>query len=136
MHERRKPGILQRIVFYGILTNVKIGTVTATPIGKQVANPVSGAFMNFLQEKFASVFAEYDVVTQARPDGAVLLTLRDEDGKQIRRSISYAQLNTPEQLSWVISAIRRDLAGQASELPAINLLQSQNRFALPTYHSA
>lgn len=92
--------------------------------------------MNFLQEKFASVFAEYDVVTQARPDGAVLLTLRDEDGKQIRRSISYAQLNTPEQLSWVISAIRRDLAGQASELPAINLLQSQNRFALPTYHSA
>ena len=92
--------------------------------------------MNFLQEKFASVFAEYDVVTQARPDGAVLLTLRDGEGKQIRRSISYAQLNTPEQLSWVVSAIRRDLAGQASELPAINLLQSQNRFALPTYHSA
>ena len=92
--------------------------------------------MNFLQEKFASVFAEYEVVTQARPDGAVLLTLRDDEGKQIRRSISYAQLNTPEQLSWVISAIRRDLAGQASELPAISLLQSQNRFALPTYHSA
>ncbi|WPO98830.1 DUF3509 domain-containing protein [Pseudomonas sp. HR96] len=92
--------------------------------------------MNFLQEKFASVFAEYDVVTQPRPDGAVLLTLRDGEGKQIRRSISYAQLNTPEQLSWVISAIRRDLAGQASELPAISLLQSQNRFALPTYHSA
>jgi hypothetical protein len=92
--------------------------------------------MNFLQEKFASVFAEYDVVTQARPDGAVLLTLRDGEGKQIRRSISYAQLNTPEQLSWVVSAIRRDLAGQASELPAISLLQSQNRFALPTYHSA
>ncbi|WP_213876467.1 DUF3509 domain-containing protein [Pseudomonas sp. dw_358] len=92
--------------------------------------------MNFLQEKFASVFAEYEVVTQPRPDGAVLLTLRDGEGKQIRRSISYAQLNTPEQLSWVISAIRRDLAGQASELPAISLLQSQNRFALPTYHSA
>lgn len=92
--------------------------------------------MNFLQEKFASVFADYDVVTQPRPDGAVLLTLRDGEGKQIRRSISYAQLNTPEQLSWVISAIRRDLAGQASELPAINMLQSQNRFALPTYHSA
>jgi len=92
--------------------------------------------MNFIQEKFASVFAEYDVVTQPRPDGALLLTLRDTHGKQIRRSISYAQLHTPEQLSWVISAIRRDLAGAASELPAINMLQSQNRFALPTYHSA
>lgn len=43
---------------------------------------------------------------------------------------------TAEQLTWVISAIRRDLAGQASELPTISLLQSQNRFALPTYHNA
>ncbi|WP_407315721.1 DUF3509 domain-containing protein [Pseudomonas sp. nanlin1] len=92
--------------------------------------------MSFLHEKFASVFSEYDVTTLPRPDGAVLLTLRDAEGKQIKRSISYAQLNTPEQLSWVISAIRRDLAGAASELPAINMLQSQNRFALPTYHSA
>lgn len=92
--------------------------------------------MNFIQEKFTSLFSEYEVTAQPRPDGAVLLTLRDHEGKQIRRSISYAQLNTPEQLSWVISAIRRDLAAEASQLPAINMLQSQNRFALPTYHSA
>lgn len=92
--------------------------------------------MNFLHEKFVSVFSEYEVTTQPRPDGAVLLTLRDTDGKLIKRSISYAQLHTPEQLTWVISAIRRDLAGEASQLPAINMLQSQNRFALPTYHSA
>ncbi|UFH50865.1 DUF3509 domain-containing protein [Pseudomonas sp. KNUC1026] len=91
--------------------------------------------MHFLQEKFASLFSEYDVVAQPRPDGAVLLTLRDNGGKTTRRSISYAQLNTPEQLSWVISAIRRDLADEASKLPDIHLLQSQNRFALPTYHS-
>jgi hypothetical protein len=92
--------------------------------------------MNVIQEKFASVFSGYQVTTQPRPDGTVLLTLCDSDGKQIRRSISYAQLHTAEQLTWVISAIRRDLASQASELPAINLLQSQHRFALPTYHSA
>jgi len=91
--------------------------------------------MEFLQEKFASLFSEYDVIAQPRPDGAVLLTLRGEDGRQTRRSISYSQLNTPEQLSWVISAIRRDLAGEVSQLPEIHLLQSQNRFALPTYHS-
>lgn len=91
--------------------------------------------MNFLQEKFASLFSQYEVVAQPRPDGAVLLTLRDTEGKTMRRSISYAQLNTPEQLSWVISAIRRDLANQASDLPDIHQLQSQNRFALPTYHS-
>ncbi|MBD1553378.1 DUF3509 domain-containing protein [Pseudomonas typographi] len=91
--------------------------------------------MNFLQEKFASLFSEYQVTALPRPDGAVLLTLKGADGNTTRRSISYAQLNTPEQLSWVISAIRRDLAGEASQLPDIHQLQSQNRFALPTYHS-
>jgi len=44
-------------------------------------------------------------------------------------------LHAGDQLSWVISAIRRDLAEQASELPQISMLQSQQRFALPTYHS-
>jgi len=44
-------------------------------------------------------------------------------------------LHTAEQLTWAISAIRRDLAGTASELPTISLLQSQHRFALPTYHT-
>jgi len=92
--------------------------------------------MTFLHEKFVSVFSEYEVTTQPRPDGAVLLTLRDGDGKQIKRSISYAQLNTPEQLTWVISAIRRDLAGVASQCPAITMLKSKTCFALPTYHSA
>lgn len=91
--------------------------------------------MTFIQEKFASVFSDYNVNTQARPDGGVLLTLRDHEGKVTRRCVSYAQLHTPVQLEWVISAIRRDLAAQASELPAISMLQSQHRFDLPTYHS-
>lgn len=91
--------------------------------------------MSFIQEKFASVFSNYSVTTQPRPDGGVLLSLRDSEGKQIRRSISYAQLHTPVQLEWVIGAIRRDLAAQASELPAMSMLQSQHRFDLPTYHS-
>ncbi|WIN05427.1 MULTISPECIES: DUF3509 domain-containing protein [Pseudomonas] len=91
--------------------------------------------MTFIQEKFASVFSDYTVTTQPRPDGGVLLSLRTQDGKQIRRSVSYAQLHTAVQLEWVISAIRRDLAAQASELPAISMLQSQHRFDLPTYHT-
>ena len=57
------------------------------------------------------------------------------DGKVFKRSISYQQLHAGDQLSWVISAIRRDIAEQASELPQISMLQSQQRFALPTYHS-
>ncbi|KIU49084.1 MULTISPECIES: DUF3509 domain-containing protein [Pseudomonas] len=89
--------------------------------------------MDLIQQKFASVFSAYDVTTQARPDGGVLLTLRAADGKQVKRSISYGQLHSAEQLSWAISAIRRDLAEQASELPVISMLQSQQRFALPTY---
>ncbi|MGA8137563.1 MULTISPECIES: DUF3509 domain-containing protein [Pseudomonas] len=89
--------------------------------------------MSLIQEKFASVFSNYKVTTQARPDGGILLTLQASDGKQVRRSVSYAQLHTAEQLTWVISAIRRDLASEPGELPSIALLQSQNRFALPTY---
>lgn len=92
--------------------------------------------MSLIQDKFASVFSNYEVTTQPRPDGGILLTLRNSDGKQVKRSISYQQLHTADQLTWVISAIRRDLAEQASELPQISMLQSQNRFALPTYHSA
>ena len=92
--------------------------------------------MSLIQDKFASVFSQYDVTTQPRPDGGILLTLRNSEGKQVKRSISYQQLHTADQLTWVISAIRRDLAEQASELPQISLLQSQNRLDLPTYHSA
>jgi hypothetical protein len=91
--------------------------------------------MTFIQEKFASVFSEFEVTTQDRPDGGVLLSLRNSEGKQIRRSVSYAQLHSAVQLQWVISAIRRDLAAQASELPALSMLQSQHRFDLPTYYT-
>ncbi|MFW0754413.1 DUF3509 domain-containing protein [Pseudomonas sp. H11T01] len=90
--------------------------------------------MSLIQEKFSSLFSNFDVTIQARPDGGILLTLRNSE-KQLKRSISYAQLHAGDQLSWVISAIRRDLAEQASELPNISMLQSQHRFALPTYHS-
>ncbi|MBA6095652.1 MULTISPECIES: DUF3509 domain-containing protein [Pseudomonas] len=89
--------------------------------------------MDLIQQKFVSVFSAYEVTTQARPDGGVLLTLRAADGKVTRRVLTYGQMHSAEQLSWAISAIRRDLAEQASELPVISMLQSQQRFALPTY---
>jgi len=91
--------------------------------------------MNLIQEKFSSLFTNFDVSTQPRPDGGILLTLRSTEGRVFKRSISYQQLHAGDQLSWVISAIRRDLAEQASELPQISMLQSQQRFALPTYHT-
>ena len=37
--------------------------------------------MSMIQEKFASLFSNYTVTTKARPDGGVLLTLCDSDGK-------------------------------------------------------
>jgi len=89
--------------------------------------------MDLIQQKFVSVFPAYQVSTQARPDGGVLLTLGAADNKVTRRVLTYSQLHNAEQLSWAISAIRRDLAEQASELPVITMLQSQQRFALPTY---
>ncbi|WIE48928.1 DUF3509 domain-containing protein [Pseudomonas sp. GM17] len=100
-----------------------------------IQEPMELIDMSLIQEKFASLFSNYEVTTQPRPDGGILLTLRNSEGKQLKRSISYAQLHAGDQLSWVISALRRDLAEQASELPQISLLQSQNRFALPSYHS-
>jgi len=89
--------------------------------------------MDLIQQKFVSVFPAYQVSTQARPDGGVLLSLRAADNKVTRRVLTYSPLHNAEQLSWAISAIRRDLAEQASELPVITMLQSQQRFALPTY---
>jgi hypothetical protein len=91
--------------------------------------------MSLIQEKFSSLFSNFEVTTQPRPDGGILLTLRSQEGKVFKRSISYQQLHAGDQLSWAISAIRRDLAEQPSELPQISMLQSQQRFALPTYHS-
>jgi hypothetical protein len=91
--------------------------------------------MSLIQEKFSSLFPNFAVTTQDRPDGGILLTLRSTDSREFKRSISYQQLHNGDQLTWVISAIRRDLAEQASELPQISMLQSQQRFALPTYHS-
>ncbi|BBP57966.1 hypothetical protein PHLH4_15560 [Pseudomonas sp. St316] len=49
--------------------------------------------MNMIQEKFASLFSNYEVTTQPRPDGGILLTLRNSDGKLFKRTISYAQLH-------------------------------------------
>jgi hypothetical protein len=91
--------------------------------------------MSLIQEKFTSLFSNFDVTTAPRPDGGILLTLRSSDGKVFKRALTYQQLHAGDQLSWAISAIRRDLAEQASELPQIGMLQSQQRFALPTYHS-
>ncbi|MCU1760114.1 DUF3509 domain-containing protein [Pseudomonas sp. 14P_8.1_Bac3] len=101
-----------------------------------IPEPTELIDMSLIQEKFTSLFSNFDVTTQPRPDGGILLTLRSNEGKVFKRSISYQQLHAGDQLSWVISAIRRDLAEQASELPQISMLQSQQRFALPTYHSA
>ncbi len=97
--------------------------------------PTELIVMSLIQEKFSSLFSNFEVTTQPRPDGGILLTLRNQEGKVFKRSISYQQLHAGDQLSWVISAIRRDIAEQASELPQISMLQSQQRFALPTYHS-
>jgi hypothetical protein len=55
-------------------------------------------------------------VTTARPDGGILLTLRSSEGKVFKRALTYQQMHNADQLSWAISAIRRDLAEQASEL--------------------
>ncbi len=84
--------------------------------------------MSLIQEKFTSLFSNYEVSTAPRPDGGILLTLRSSDGKVFKRALSYQQLHAGDQLSWAISAIRRDLAEQASELPQIAMLAEPAAF--------
>jgi hypothetical protein len=125
------------ILIYNDLINLKCwhkGCNYLSMLANQVLTELID--MSLIQEKFSSLFSNFDVTTQARPDGGILLTLSNADGKVFKRSISYQQLHAGDQLSWVISAIRRDIAEQASELPNISMLQSQQRFALPSYHSA
>ncbi|QGZ28754.1 DUF3509 domain-containing protein [Stutzerimonas stutzeri] len=87
-------------------------------------------------EILAAAFPEFEVLTNPRPDGGLLLTLRNNDRDVIKRALSKGQTQTQIQLEWVISSIRRDLALEAGMSPAIARLQSQSRTGLPTYEYA
>jgi hypothetical protein len=125
----------QLIDFKGILFASILAQTLQLPPHACHSSTYGADDMSLIQEKFTSLFSNYEVSTAPRPDGGILLTLRSSDGKVFKRALSYQQLHAGDQLSWAISAIRRDLAEQASELPQIAMLQSQQRFALPTYHS-
>jgi len=84
----------------------------------------------------SAAFPEFEVLTTPRPDGGLLLTLRNDDRDIIKRALSKGQTQTNIQLEWVISSIRHDLALEAGMSPAIARLQSQSRTGLPTYEYA
>jgi hypothetical protein len=84
----------------------------------------------------SAAFPEFEVLTTSRPDGGLLLTLRNDDRDIIKRALSKGQTQTNIQLEWVISSVRRDLALEAGMSPAIARLQSQSRTGLPTYEYA
>ncbi|TLX53846.1 hypothetical protein DN824_02255 [Stutzerimonas nosocomialis] len=88
------------------------------------------------QRTLTAAFPEFEVITTPRPDGGLLLTLQSGDRSIIKRALSKGQTQTQEQLEWVISSIRRDLALEAGMSPAIAHLQSQSRTGLPTYEYA
>ena len=88
------------------------------------------------EKVLSAAFPEFQVVTAPRPDGGLLLTLRNDDRDVIKRALSKGQTQTDIQLEWVISSVRRDLALEAGMSPAIARLQSQSRTGLPTYEYA
>ena len=89
------------------------------------------------EQVLTAAFPEFEVTTTQRPDGGLLLVLRNDDGREvIKRAVSKGQTQTAIQLEWVISSIRRDLALEAGMSPAIARLQSQSRTGLPTYEYA
>lgn len=83
-----------------------------------------------------AAFSEFEVVTVQRPDGGLLLVLRNDGRDVIKRAVSKGQTLNAVQLEWVVSSIRRDLALEAGMSPAIARLQSQSRTRLPTYEYA
>ena len=88
------------------------------------------------EKVLSAAFPEFEVLTCPRPDGGLLLTLRNDDRDIIKRALSKGQTQTNIQLEWVISSIRRDLALEAGMSPAIARLQSQSRTGLPTFEYA
>ncbi|MET1079952.1 MAG: DUF3509 domain-containing protein [Pseudomonas sp.] len=76
---------------------------------------------------FSAAFPDFDIATQIRPDGGLLLTLHAGDRIIAKRSLPFGQFNSPLQLEWQISAIRRDLALDAAMAPAVVALQSHSR---------
>lgn len=84
-------------------------------------------------EKLLSAFSEFQTSTQSRPDGGLLFKLKSKTGRTVSRTLSYHQLQSNLQIEWVIGSIKRDLAMQPEDLPAIASLQSQHRFDMPTY---
>ncbi|WP_019339828.1 DUF3509 domain-containing protein [Stutzerimonas stutzeri] len=88
------------------------------------------------EKVLSAAFPEFEVITAPRPDGGLLLTLRNDDREVIKRALSKGQTQTNIQLEWVISSVRRDLALEAGMSPAIARLQSQSRTGLPTYDYA
>lgn len=88
------------------------------------------------EETLSAAFSEFEVVTTPRPDGGLLLVLRNDGRDVLKRAVSKGQVQSQLQLEWVISSIRRDLALEAGMSPAIARLQSQSRTRLPTYDYA
>lgn len=88
------------------------------------------------EKTLSAAFPEFEVLTVPRPDGGLLLTLRNDDRDIVKRALSKGQTQADIQLEWVISSIRRDLALEAGMSPAIARLQSQSRTGLPTYEYA
>jgi len=88
------------------------------------------------EETLSAAFSEFEVVTTPRPDGGLLLVLRNDGRDVLKRAVSKGQAQSQLQLEWVISSIRRDLALEAGMSPAIARLQSQSRTRLPTYDYA
>jgi hypothetical protein len=89
--------------------------------------------MQLAIDTLTAAFPEFDVHTQTRPGGGLLLTLMSGDQRILQRAVPFNQCNSTLQLEWLISAIRRDLALEAGMSPVIANLQSQSRVKLPTY---
>lgn len=89
--------------------------------------------MKQVEDILSTAFPEFDVVTQHRPDGSLLLSLQQGGRPVLRRALSYGQVQSRLQLDWVIGSLRRDLAIEAGQAPAIAALQSQSRIRLPRY---
>ncbi|MFV0456293.1 MAG: DUF3509 domain-containing protein [Pseudomonas sp.] len=88
------------------------------------------------EQVLTAAFPEFEVLITQRPDGGLVLVLRNDGREVIKRAVSKGQAQTAIQLEWIISSIRRDLALEAGMSPVIARLQSQSRTGLPTYEYA
>lgn len=92
------------------------------------------AIQSIAAKYLAEEFFDFKVRFQQRPDGALVLELRDQQGKRlVRRAIDREELCNGAVLQTLVERIRRDLILESGPLREDQALQFKQGSELPSF---